>query len=318
MKSSDISVVIQGPISEKNSNNKIGTSEICNKIRELFPESEIILSTYVNSDITGINADKIYLSQDPGAVKFAEGNEKTNNLNRMLVSSKVGVQAATRKFILKIRSDMIPSHKNFTSHWERLSVNPKNYGIFSKQVLAYPIYSLQFEGQKRKMPKPFHVSDWAFFGLSDDIKFLFDIPLVDEPYYSRYFYNHDKISFDTLPSVKWKYSPEQYLFYTALRKKYSIKFKNKQDYNKKNINISRISVFNNFLFIDPDMWGLMHSKEIYDKPLYAYDSNCYYGIIQFGVCIKERIKLGLKVTAQDVISSFFRKKYNDLLHSALR
>lgn len=317
MKSRDISIIVQGPTTEESIENRISTSKICNNIRKIFPESEIILSTYINSNINNIKVDKILLSQDPGAVKFEEGNDKTNNINRMLVSSKKGIQAANRKFILKIRSDMCPTSRDFIAHWKRLSVTPQAYGIFKKQLLAYPIYSLQFEGTKHRMPKPFHVSDWAFFGLSEDIKFLFDIPLVDEPFFSRYFYSHNQIAFDTIPLIKWQYSPEQYLFYTAFRKKYDVNFDNKQDYNDFNIKISNKAVFNNFIFIDPDMWGLIHSKRFYDKPLYQYDDTCYYGIIQFGVCIKKRIALGLKVTTKDIFKGIFRKNYNDFFHHFL-
>ncbi|BBC81299.1 WavE lipopolysaccharide synthesis [Acetobacter orientalis] len=317
MDSKDISVVIQGPIYIGRNNGSIETEYVCRSIRELLPYSEIILSTYEGSIAPDADVDKVVFSADPGAIPFEEGSDKPNNLNRMLVTSQAGIREVSRKFTLKIRSDMAVQHGKFIDHWERLAIAPHQFGIFEKQVIAYPIYSLRFEGKKKIMPKPFHVSDWCFFGLSEDVRFLFDIPLVEEPLYSNYFRTHKSISYDTLPAVKWKYSPEQYLFYSAFSKKHHVKFENKQDYSKENIKVSEEAVFNNFIFIDPDMWGLSNTKQFYAKKLYRYDNNCYYGLIQFGTYMSMRRKLGMPVHLSDAINGYIRKFWNDARHEIL-
>lgn len=303
MNGSSISVVLQGPVTPVGAGNQFDTTSNIENIRKVLPGCEIILATWENSDLRNIEVDKLIVLDDPGAVLFEVGSNKPNNINRMLISSRAGVEAATRDHILKIRTDLMPTSTEFLKVWSRLAVKPKRRGIFSRQLLAYPVYSLLFEGVgQRRMPKPFHVSDWAFFGLAEDVRKLFDVPTVKEPDYSDFFIGNEGEAFDTIPAIKWQYSPEQYLFFTAWSKVYSdVPFGHKRDYNSRNIQESTIAVFQNFIFIDPEMWGLHHDKKFYNRPLHEIDENAYWGIIQFGTCIRHRVRQRLKVSAADLI-----------------
>ncbi|MBB3957879.1 WavE lipopolysaccharide synthesis family protein [Novosphingobium sediminicola] len=301
IQSCDISIVLQGPVSSSRGENIFSTAENAQQIRKIFPESEIIISTWEDSDLSGIVADKFVLSKDPGGIPFEIGSKKTNNINRMLVSSQAGVRAASRPYILKLRSDLMPESTDFIGHWERLSVPPVEYGIFSRQILAYPVYSLLFEEKEKRMPKPFHISDWAFFGESRDILSLFNIELVKEPNFSEFFKKNKVDFYDTTPKVKWQYSPEQYLFYSVVKNNFQyVKFNHKGDYSEELIKLSEKFVFNNFVFIDDDMWKLLHGKGFYNKPIHEYDKNCFDGLIRYGIGVEKRIALGIPTPDLDV------------------
>lgn len=304
---SEISVVVQGPVTRYGDGDLFHTARMLDEVRRVLPGAQIVVSTWENSDLSDIVADVIIQTPDPGGITFEIGSKKPNNINRMLLSTKRGIEAANGRYILKLRSDMMPTSARFLYLWDKISKAPKYWPLFDRSVLAYPIYSLLFEDCGRRMPKPFHVSDWAFFGLASDVRALFSVPLVDEPEFSRFFDNHDAHAFDTAPLVRWRFSPEQYLFYAALRTKHPElpPLAHKQDYNPANVAASEKAIFSNFLFLDPDQWGLLHDKAEYRKEIYRFDSKCYYGLIQHGTYVIkhwQRVgRLPLGVTASGVL-----------------
>lgn len=292
------------------------TARMLHNIQKVLPGAEIVFSTWEGADLSGISADHIIQSADPGAVPFEIGSAKPNNINRMLISTQKGLQAATRPYVLKLRSDMMPTSDRFIGLWQKLAKRPKHWPLFNRAVLAYPVYSLMFEDNERRMPKPFHISDWAFFGQASDVKALFAVPLVSEPGYSRYFDTHSHPAFDTAPLVRWQYSPEQYLFYSALKIKFPDMppLDHKRDYNQANIDASMSALFSNFVFLDPDQWGLLHDKAEYRREIHEYDLKCYYGLIQFGAFVREHRKyvgpLPLRLTLEGARRLIFsRAKY---------
>lgn len=314
MEFKDLSVVLQGPVVPLGSGERFDTADNIKRIREIFDGCEIVLATWENSDLRGIEVDRLLVLKDPGASLFIDGKGKLNNINRMIHSAKMGIAAATKPFVLKIRTDLMPTSADFIKIWDRLAVSPREFGIFKRQVMAYPIYSLLFEmADGRKMRKPFHVSDWAFFGLAEDIERLFDVPLVDEPVYSDYFNVNKSHAFDVHADVKCQYDPEQYLIYTALKRVHPgiPEFKDKHDYRQEVQHVSDVATFHNFLFIDVEMWGLQHNKKEYDRPIWKYDPVCFNGLIGFGKCMRYRRKMGLKFYYRDLVSSTIRDFLNE-------
>ena len=97
--STDISVVVQGAIHNK------FTKKSLSSIRKYLPEAEIILSTWEGTDTSNLDYDIILLNKDPGAHVF-DCNGRVQNQNRQIVSTKNGIKKASRKYVLKIRSDM--------------------------------------------------------------------------------------------------------------------------------------------------------------------------------------------------------------------
>ncbi len=106
---SNLSIVIQGHISDQSQ-----IELIVHSYRKYLPESEIIISTWESVSISLPVVDLVILNKDPGPINLEKAGGRTeNNLNRQIVSSKHGVFAATRRYCLKIRSDLAIDNCNF-------------------------------------------------------------------------------------------------------------------------------------------------------------------------------------------------------------
>ena len=112
----DISVVVQGAVDKEN-------TPLCLKsIRKYLPGSEIILSTWKGTNIESLDYDKVMLNSDPGGYKDRYVHTFTNNTLRQLVSTKNGLRRATRKYIIKMRSDLILRSNSFLTYFEKFTM----------------------------------------------------------------------------------------------------------------------------------------------------------------------------------------------------
>ncbi|MBQ8870990.1 MAG: hypothetical protein IJ019_06415 [Alphaproteobacteria bacterium] len=205
--SKDVSIVVQGK-------NIIDHTKKClESLRKNFPYAEIIFSTYDDEDVFGLDFDVLVQSVDPKATYLS--GKMYNNINRILTTTKAGLEKVNRQYCLKIRSDlMFDNDKILSDIASQFPLRDKQYSIFKKRVLFYCLWSRKFEyiDNKYYIQTPFHLSDWLCFGLSEDIKnFFSDIPLTDEPDYSYYFKNSEnRVQYMFEPNVTWKFPPEQY------------------------------------------------------------------------------------------------------------
>ena len=94
--SNEISVVVQGAIDKEN------TPKCLKSIRKVFPQAEIILSTWEGANVEGLDYDEVIFNKDPGGVKDPFVPTFTNNLLRQMVSTKSGVKKAGRKQLFPI------------------------------------------------------------------------------------------------------------------------------------------------------------------------------------------------------------------------
>ena len=104
IKPEEISVVVQGAIDKDN------TAKCLKSIRYYLPKSEIILSTWENSNIDDLDYDILVENKDPGALIQDPLYGAYNNGNRQLLSTQEGIKKATRKYILKLRTDFYLEH----------------------------------------------------------------------------------------------------------------------------------------------------------------------------------------------------------------
>ena len=209
--SKDVSIVVQGKnIAEH-------TYNCLKSLRTNFPDAEIIFSTYENEDIKSLDFDILVTSADPKATLLFD--KMYNNINRILVTTRAGLQKVSRKYCLKIRSDLyFDNDKLLLDIASFFPIRDEKFAIFKNRVLFYCLWSRKFEyiNNKYLIQTPFHLSDWMCFGLTEDIKSYFEaIPLTNEPQYSNFFKNpkHRKqLFFDY--NVSWRFPPEQYFAVT--------------------------------------------------------------------------------------------------------
>ena len=256
-----ISFVIQGPVTSS-------TSLVITNIRKYFPNSEIVLSTWVGSDLSGVETacDKIVLNEDPGATVFDFSDNKTNNLNRIIVSSLNGIKEAKNTKVVRLRSDILIINDNINKLVSSLRDNSCDLKIFKNKIVACDTFSLKLDYRRfRQMRLLFHVSDWIYIGYRSDLEELFTIPLVSEPDYSQYFLYHKKSDRDIFPSRLWNMSPEQYITSTNARKQFGDKifFPDYTHFNDQDVLLSQKFIGDNFNILSLDELGVVNLKNEY-------------------------------------------------------
>lgn len=243
IKSKDISIVVQGPIYET-------TDETINNLREFFPDAEIIVSTWEGSDYKNDKADIITESKDPGGHPLWDEPVILNACNRQIVSTVAGLNKATRKYAMKIRSDMYFKHTNFLRHWGKYNKRCDKYKILDDRILISTSFA---PNPRRGEAKPFHPSDWFFFGLTSDLIKVFDSPLCPEPETSRYFETHKRprVRYDFWYPAYCQYSAEQYIW-VAFCKRFipDLNFEHCFDIEKGNIDKSELVFANNTVMLN--------------------------------------------------------------------
>lgn len=260
IKTSEISIVVQGAIDSQE------TKKCLQSIREFLPEAEIILSTWKNSNLTGFEKlyDVLVLNEDPKAVYY-EISKTYHNINRQIVSTKNGLSKASRKYILKLRSDLILTNSNFIEYFDKYPIRKDEYQLFKNKVIVPATFS-RFKYRHSSIPTPFQISDWWYFGLAEDIKKFFDsIEVVEEPYYSKYFESQDKLSYlgKRYPA---RYTPEQYFCLSAFGKYFpDIKMNDLMDFNEDICKKSSIAIINNFIILEYKEHGIYTNKHIVSK-----------------------------------------------------
>lgn len=268
--SSDISVVVQGAINQQI------TSRSIESIKTFLPNSEIILSTWKNSKTDNLNIDTLILNDDPGAVKTDLVNNIVNNQNRQLVSTLNGVKKASKKYILKLRTDFELHNANFLNYWNRFPQKHSNFNIFSHRIITSSIFSREFSDYSHR-PVLFHPSDFFMFGRAEDIKNYYkNIRFATDKELGNWQYLYpNKIPY---PEAHYRYAPEQFFFFSYVKNFFpNIKFEDWTDWNEENCKISHNILLNNFIFLDYKQSGI-YSEKFHNL---MNNTDSIYGIISF-------------------------------------
>ena len=250
----DISVVVQGGIS------KNYTANCLKSIRKHLPDSEIILSTWEGSNIDELDYD-IILFNKKIECNFIhhEGLQLLNNSNRQIISTQNGIKKASRKYILKLRSDNLLLNNNFLKYFDKFPNRNKKYIGFNNRVIVPSVYSREYSDDI-KLYLPFHPSDFYFFGLSNDIKdYILNIELLKDNELAGFYLKYNNL----IPSKNfiWKYPTEQHICSRWAQKKFNnIYFDDWSDINYKNYKDSLNILYNNFIFLDLEQSGITNPK----------------------------------------------------------
>ena len=310
--SKDLSVVIQGAVTP------CETIPCLKSIRKYLPAAQIILSTWKNSDVSPYDGlyDILVLNDDPGAVVFETEKQKTNSLNRILISSRNGIKNAERKYVLRIRSDLVLKNDNILKLSDSFKHRNKSSSLFKNRIFAYDIFSLKFNSCKDiKQSMLFHISDWCYLGLRQDLEELFNIPEVKEPEFSRYFEFHDKAVTVIFPTRLWRMSPEQYFTYSnALKVFNNLKFENYLDVNPENITISENFIINNFRVFSSTEWGIFTLKKQYSGTIMqARNQFMYYSLAEQKKDYKKYCDNSYEIKDVEFLENLYKIKYFEQL-----
>lgn len=275
--SSDISVVIQGPVFAQTSQHAPHglTKQVLSSLRQHLPDATLILATWKDQNVQGLDADMILQLNDPGSTNFykigAKADNLYNNANRLIYSTQAGLAEVKTKYTLKIRSDLLMFHPLFSSYFNQFQHVDAPWQVLQQRIVSFPIYSLKYEAdhhqkdsiqptEKIIQPRPFHVSDWAYFGLTTDLKTLFNCPLQDEPTTSRWFETRPKPANDIWPDRLWRYSPEQYITSNLAQRTLGIQLEHSSQDDLEILQASEQFIANNFIILNQQQWGLWSLK----------------------------------------------------------
>lgn len=215
IESRDISVIVRGLVvgADEMDNKKKFTKRCLESIRKFLPESQIILSTWDRCNIDGLTYDSVIKGREPEVINmcFSDGTAKQMNVNNQITSTNNGLKLVNRKYTLNIRSDIFLTGTGFVKYFIKYNKN-KDSNIFDKKILTLPTYN-----PRKKAKFLFDPSDWFYFGLTMDVKKLFDIPLMDK----------NSLKGETINGlhlIKNNFEAEQYIWVTFLSKYENIYF----------------------------------------------------------------------------------------------
>lgn len=201
---SELSVVVQGAVGGS-------TGDTIRSIRKILPNAEIVLSTWEGSNTDGLDYDILVKSEDPGPDGLIRRypHKQIHNASREIVSTLAGVNAATRFFALKMRSDMQILSDGFIGYYNQFSRFMAESSYFERRIMV--------NGTTTVLGS-LNVGDWWYLGARTDIQALFDIPLYtkEEPPYFEREENRAKRPF--LNTIVCRYIPEVHIVYSFLRK----------------------------------------------------------------------------------------------------
>lgn len=243
----DISVVVQGPVDKY-------TRQCLESIRKILPEAEIILSIWEEDapKVYNLEFDILVVSADPGGYRLNTENLVINNVNRQILGVKAGLNKVQRKYTLKFRTNMDLVHSYFLEHYIRYGFNAEH---FEQALLILDYYTRN----PRVVPLPYHISDWILFGLTRDIKRFYSSVSLQSEDEGLYYLNRNNQS----PIFKYvlaRYTPEQHILYSFLKKKENISFFEYFDNSSENIFKTEKFIIRNLIILNLKNSGMRFLK----------------------------------------------------------
>jgi hypothetical protein len=264
--SQDISFVVQGAIDRKD------TPRCLRSVRQWFPKSEVVLSTWDSSDVSDLDYDVLVTSADPGAydVILPPGKKAQANGNRQIVSTRSGLLKATRKYAVKLRNDIMLTGDSWLDMFDRFPERVPEWRMFEERLIIGSWYA---RNPRREVPKVFHPSDWFMFGLREDLLLLWDIDLEAEPESAWWFRSrpHPKRAWDLVDTRR--YFAEQYLWKTLMSRFGKVDFNHFMDASAENIRLTELTFANNLIILEPHQFPFTMLK--YPNPKRAWRYACY-------------------------------------------
>lgn len=235
--------MIQGPYSNS-------TKDCVKSIKDVFPGSNIIISTWLGSGAKNDQNGNIQIieSDDPGATVCRTDGVTLNNVNRQIVSTLNGLKAVRSKYVVKLRSDIRIKGRNFTNLSNIYMHRDRKYTLLRERVTGCQYY---FRNPSI-YPAPHHISDIFLFGRIEDLLEIWDIPLTIEPEFSQWYSCRERPKPDYDSRILFKFTPEQYIWMEAL-KKFNIdaKLTSIFTHDHYQIELSNKIIFNNFYMDSP-------------------------------------------------------------------
>ena len=178
----DITVVVQGPVQAlPDRDQDTGITEVClNSVRTFLPGARTILSTWKDQDLEGLDFDELVINEDPGAniTSYRENGEPgKENYNRQIASTRGGLDRVRTRYVVKLRSDNYLTGNGFKTLQQHFPERGRNYRFSRERVVTNSTYTRRYA---RGIRVAFHSCDFFYFGLTDDVFDMWDLPLFED------------------------------------------------------------------------------------------------------------------------------------------
>ncbi|MCE0558860.1 WavE lipopolysaccharide synthesis family protein [Motilimonas sp. E26] len=261
MRFEDITIVVQGPVQNyaARAMDEGITQRCLQSIRTYLPGAKIILSTWHDQDLDNLDFDQLLLNKDPGTnIRYftAPDKPKLFNNNRQIVSTLNGLAAVTTKYALKLRTDNYLISNEFIALFEQAFIRQAEQSVFQQRIVISNTFSRKYAKGK---PVAYHLSDFFYFGLTQDLLKLWDIPLQD---------NYD-LSQQQQVSTSYPYFPIDctQMFWQEGLKQFNqqIELLHLHDLAGDKLKASEAFIANNLIIAEPEKIGLALCQKFLGK-----------------------------------------------------
>jgi hypothetical protein len=255
MSPSDFSVVVQGPANAQ-------LADTAASVRRVLPGAQLIVSTWRGADLGGIDADEIVLNDDPGSADYraADGGDsgKPFNTNRMITSTRNGLARADRPYAIKLRNDTPLVDDAFVDWIGVFADRHPDLQVFSERILTASIATRPSSTMPGYL---FHPSDCVHVGRTDDVRELWDAPLIDEAANAGWLLGRPRTEPDLIPGNWARYFNEQTLWLSCLRRNgFEVDYDHTGLHDEHQREASDRSIVNNFVVLEPWQLGIGFPK----------------------------------------------------------
>lgn len=182
MQNQDITVVVQGPVQsmpERLQDEGI-TRRCLTSVRRFLPGSRIVLSTWEDQNLAGLDYDELVINEDPGTNIIGyqrSGEPRYENTNRQIVSTMGGLRRVETRFAMKLRADNYLTGTGFKALQQQFDKRCDELRILKQRVVITNTLMRRYYRGRRVA---FFLSDFFDFGLTDDVVNIWDLPLLDD------------------------------------------------------------------------------------------------------------------------------------------
>ena len=245
IRGADLSIVVQGALFAQNA---AQIASYCEHWRALFPDAELVLAvsttdvlaetkpgrirsvrmtpTAQGSGLTRAavaslvkTCDALVLAEPALPLPRFKEDAGLNNFNMQLAAAQAGLAQASRRHVLRTRSDLTFLSRDFLDRYEEDCAQPRGGALLLEgRVMISPLFTLDPFSIERM---PLHHSDWFHVGALSDVRQLWSIPpitLSDAAHYRTTPHDEDTTGHERL--FLTRLAVEQHLMFHVARKRF--------------------------------------------------------------------------------------------------
>ncbi len=196
----EISVIIQGDI-------RAQTADCVASVGKYLPGAEVIFATYEDAEPPAGFTGRLIRVADPGDQPPFTRNSRAvrSNMNRQIATTRAGLEAATRPYVLKLRSDAIL----VSDAMPRLFAEAQAADPDRARLIVPSFFTRNPRGVSGYL---FHASDWFMFGEAARVRAFWETDFFPETHITWFDTRRHAIwSTPTARRFRARYTPEQHL-----------------------------------------------------------------------------------------------------------